>query len=647
MQKIQLKTFLAEIVLLLVISSCSSTPNPPVFFQETSMASASPTATALPTPSPMPPRVLTICMGSEPASLFLYGDQSIAARNVREAIYDGPFDIQAFKVTPVILEKTPDVANGGAVLESVQVQPGSVVQDASGKLVNLEEGVTYLPGGCRDASCAQTYQGSDPVNMDQLAVRFKLRSGLLWSDGAPLTADDSLYSFEVAQSLFPRARADLLAHTQSYKTLDALTAEWRGVPGYRDPGYQTNFFSPLPRHAWSVLPADQLLTADVSARLPVGWGPYKIDEWKAGDHISLSRNPAYYRLSEGLPYFDNLVFRFVNSRESAISALLSGECDLVDETTHLELSGAQLLQLQDSGRVAVASVAGTSWEHADFGIASLDTSQPALFQLKETRQAIAQCIDRQQMADELFFGKSQVPDTYVPPMHPLYDSKARHYNFDPQAASKLLESVGWLDADKDPTTPRLSRGVPGVPDNTAFQFAYLTADDEEHMRAAQMVQASLAQCGIKVNISAKPSSQAFAPGPEGPVFGRQFAMAQYAWVSSTVPPCFLYTTDEIPGPYPQSPKGWGGANASGYSSPQFDQACPQALTSLPDDPAYKEAHLKAQEIFAEDLPAIPLYLRLKLVATRPDMCEVTLDPSAESDLWNLEVFNYGTGCSKK
>ena len=261
-------------------------------------------------------------------------------------------------------------------LDAVQVQPGTLIQAADGKLVNLEEGVVYLPSGCRDASCAQAYQGTDPVKMDQLAVRFKLRSGLLWSDGAPLTADDSLYSFEVAKSLFPGVRADLLSHTQSYNALDAQTVEWRGVPGFRDPGYQTNFFTPLPRHAWGMLPPDQLNTADVSARTPIGWGPYKIDEWKAGDHISLSRNPDYFRASEGLPAFDNLVFRFVDSRETAIAALLSGECDMVDETAHLELSGPQLLQLQDAGRVAVSFGTGTAWEHADFGI-NLRGSCPA------------------------------------------------------------------------------------------------------------------------------------------------------------------------------------------------------------------------------------------------------------------------------
>jgi ABC-type transport system substrate-binding protein len=121
-------------------------------------------------------------------------------------------------------------------------------------------------------------------------------------------------------------------------------------------------------------------------------------------------------------------------------------------------------------------------------------------------------------------------------------------------------------------------------------------------------------------------------------------MAQFAWTNSLEPPCFLYTSDEIPGPYPDYPKGWGGANASGYSNPEFDQACQLARTTLPDRPEHAQAHRRAQEIFADDLPAIPLYLHLKYAATRPDMCGLILDPSASSALWNLEDFDYGPAC---
>jgi peptide/nickel transport system substrate-binding protein len=123
-------------------------------------------------------------------------------------------------------------------------------------------------------------------------------------------------------------------------------------------------------------------------------------------------------------------------------------------------------------------------------------------------------------------------------------------------------------------------------------------------------------------------------------------MAQYAWTTSSQPPCYLYTSSQIPGPYPDYPKGWGGANATGYSSPEYDQACLKASFSLPDSPEYQDAQRKAQTIFAEDLPVIPLYLRMKMAVMRPDMCGAVLDPSASSSLWNLEAFNYGADCKK-
>ena len=637
---------LAVFACMLFLTSCNSAPRPTASPLPNATDSGVPTPAITPSPTAVPARALTVCMGREPTSLFLYGDSSVAARSLREAIYDGPADVRGYDVVPVILETKPSLAARDAVLEPVQVNPGDVIADNSGKLVNLAEGVTFFPSGCSDASCAQAFTGAGSATLDQLVVRFKLRPGLLWSDGAPLTADDSVFSFEVANRLYPRARADLIARTQSYRAVDETTVEWRGAPGARDPRYATNFFTPLPRHTLGSLKTEELLTADASARTPVSWGPYKIDEWTPGDHISLSKNLSYFRAAEGLPHFDRLVFRFVAGGEEALAALLAGECDYVDESAGLETQSARLAQLQQEGKLATAIETGTAWEHADFGITPLNPESPSLFQKKETRQGVAMCIDRQRMADELFPGQSAVPDTYVPPGHPLANPEAKAYPFDPQAGAALLQAAGWVDSDSNPVTPRVSLGVPGVVDGTPFTFTYLTADDAERQQVAQILKESLAQCGIQVEISAGNYEQLFAPGPDGPVFGRNFAMAQFGWVTSLEPPCFLYTTQEIPGPYPKYPKGWGGANASGFSSPEFNQACQTASTSLPDTPAYQSAHFQAQAIFAEELPSIPLYLRLKVVAMRPDMCNVEVDPSADSALWNLEAFDYGESCGK-
>jgi peptide/nickel transport system substrate-binding protein len=474
--------------------------------------------------------------------------------------------------------------------------------------------------------------------MDHLVVRFKLKPGLLWSDGSPLTASDSQYSFRIASALYPRYRPDLINHTLSYQVLDADSVEWRGAPGFRDPQVATNFFTPLPEHAWNIYSPQQLLTEDAANRQPIGWGPYIIEEWTPGDHISLVRNPNYFRAAEGLPAFDRLTFRFVAGDE-ALRALLAGECDVVDKSA---LGEAQAPALAEMG-VQVAYENSAAWEHLDFNLSPL-TPGATIVQSKELRQAVAACIDRQAIAEALFPGQSQVPDSYVPDNHPLHNPDVRQYSYDPQAASTALAAIGWMDSDNNPQTPRIAQGVVGIPDGTPLQIPYLTIAEPSRQQAAEMLKASLAGCGVQADIQYLPAEQLFSPGPDGPVFGRQFTAAQFGWESAVEPPCYLYTSEEIPGLYPQYPKGWGGANASGYSNVTYDLACRQALNSLPDQPEHSQAHLQAQALFAEDLPSLPLYWIPNRIAMRTDLCGVAPDASAGTALWNLEAFNFGEGC---
>jgi peptide/nickel transport system substrate-binding protein len=88
-----------------------------------------------------------------------------------------------------------------------------------------------------------------------------------------------------------------------------------------------------------------------------------------------------------------------------------------------------------------------------------------------------------------------------------------------------------------------------------------------------------------------------------------------------------------------------GINVTGYSNPVFDGACAKASQSISSDPEYN-FHQEAQAIFATDLPAIPLYQRLKIAATRPDFCGFTLDPSSPSALGSIETFDYGEACKR-
>jgi len=604
----------------------------------------SPAATVTATSLPEPPSLLTICLAQEPRSLFIYNAVSTAERGVLAAVYDGPFETNGYTVEPVILQKMPALADGDVLLQPAEVAPGDLLVNADGRLVNLAEGVIYRPSGCGERACGLAYSGDQPVQVDQLVVRFSLLAGLQWSDGAPLTAADSVYSFEVARGLYPNAWPERVMRAQSYVALDELTVEWSGVPGDLDGLYHTRFFPPLPQHAWGGLSAQELSTSELASRQPLGWGAYAIQEWVAGDHITLQRNPLYFRADQGLPHFDFLVYRFVADGNEALTALLAGECDLVDQTAMLESQADQIAGLQAEGRLAVITQTGAAWDMLAFGITSLEPDRPDFFGQGEVRRAVAQCIDRQALVQRLSGGQFLAAESYLPPEHPLYNPDVAQYGYDPQAGADRLSAAGWLDLDADPSTPRTAQSVTGVPDGTAFIVDYLVSPDATQTAAAQLIQGWLAECGLQVNVIIQDPQVFLAAGPEGPVFGRQFDLTQFGWVTSVEPPCDLYLTSEIPGPYPDYALGWGGVNAAGYSSLTYDEVCSNALYSLADQPLHAAAHAQAQVLFAEDLPALPLYWHFRLLVSRPDLCGIDPAPLADGLLADLEQVDVGDNC---
>jgi peptide/nickel transport system substrate-binding protein len=606
------------------------------------LESPTPTATALP-----PTTELTICLGQEPASLYPVDNPSSAARAVLAAIYDGPVDTVSYEYQPVILARLPSLENGDAQLFQTPVYVGDEVVDAAGNPVTLQAGDRIRPAGCRSDSCAIAYDGKSEVQMDQMNVTFDLLPGLLWSDGDPLTAADSVYSYEIATA---SGNSYLAARTKSYEAADDTTVQWWGKPGFVDPTYVTNFFMPLPSHLWSNISADQLPDSDAASLRPVGWGPYVISEWEKGDYMTLTKNPYYFRAGEGLPKIDVLTFRFTPDPDTAVSELLAGRCDVLDPSISLDGQVALLQSLQKQGQIEAFFSVTPVMEQLAFGILPAeydngnnpDFDRPDFFGDVRVRQAVAMCIDRQKIVDSVLYGLSSVPDSYVPSGHPLYDSSLPVYSFDVNAANALLEKAGWRDVDGNPSTPRQAWGIAKIANGTPFSVTYITTGAAQRVQVSSLVAESLAQCGIQVNVKYLDQADLYAPGPAGPLFGRAFTLAEFAMGSTGIePPCEWYTSSEIP----DSANRWVGTNLSGYSNVAFDSACSTARQSLPDEAAYLEAYQQAQSLFAQDLPVLPLYWRIRTAAARPQVCGFSLDPTTSSSLWNIESMDIGDNCA--
>ncbi len=636
-----------------LLSACQSSTATPQATPTQGPAPVTATPTLLqatPTASAVPARTLVICVPDEPATLYVYGGSSRSMWSVLEAVYDGPFDTRNYAVQPVILQKIPSLVDGDALLQPVTVRAGDAVVDAQGNLTALKAGTTVLPAGCNQQDCAVSWDGSSELQMDQLVVNFKLLDGLQWSDGAPLTAEDSVFSYSLSADPATPVSRYLVDRTFSYQATDTTSVVWTGLPGFYEQRFGTFFWLPLPKHALGTKSATELLQDPAATRSPLGWGPYVIGEWVAGDHISLDKNPNYFRAADGLPAFDHLVYRFVGpTGDGDLAALMTGECDVVDQNTDFYGMFPGLLERETAGKLKTYVGQGPEWEHLDFGIrpASYEDGiqpeagdRPDLFGDARTRQALAYCIDREGIANELLYRRSAVPTTFLPAGHPLVAPGLPTYAYDPSAGMKLLDEVGWKDTDGDPKTPRLASGVPNVPDGTPLTFNYLTTEAALRKQVAERMAQSLRGCGVQANLSFQSPGDLFGPGPDGKVFGRQFDAVQFSWEASARPNCLLYTSGQIP----SAENRWVGANVSGYSNPEYDRACAEDMQTRVSDPQGAAAAQQVQQIFANDLPVIPLYSYLKIAISRPDLCGLAMDVTTRSIFWNLETLNYGSDC---
>ena len=600
-------------------------------------------STPVPTPAepePAEPETMVVCIGGEPDTLYWFGGSiQPSATHIHEAIYDGPIDNRTYAHQPVILRKLPSFEDGDAVINTVTVQEGDIVINDQDEFVELVPGEVIRPTGCRSTECTVEFDGT-PVEMDQMAVTFKLLGGITWSDGDPLTADDSVYGYELQADPDTLASRYLIGRTASYEAIDETTTVWTGLPGFIDELYAINFWQPFPRHLWQEqlgYTAADLVEAEESARKPMGWGPYRITEWAEGDHITVEKNPNYFRADEGLPYLDTIIFRFVPDPNATVAQLISGECDIATPDTNVSDQAELMVKLEQEGILTLSFENNRVWEHIDLGINPADDyDRPDFFEDVRTRTAIAYCLDRERAVNTLLYGQSPILNAYIPPSHPLYagDTLAT-YEYNPEQGKALLEEVGWVDEDENGILE--AAGVEGIVDGTEFALTLTSNTDpvrEEYMR---LFQQDLAECGIEVTLENLLTPEFYAEGPEGPLFGRRFDMAALALIAYTIPSCENYLGTE--GHIPSEANQWNGYNTPGFQNEAYDTACLQALSATPGSETWTEGHKEAQRIFSEQLPVIPLFLRMKLAATRPGVQGFTMNPTEDSAMWNIEILD--------
>ena len=147
---------------------------------------------APPTPGAPRAKELVICMAQEPPTVYVYGETMLTAQAIRHALYTNYITNLAYDYQADGLEKIPSLADGDAVINVVEVVAGDVVRRADDTVGPLAVGDTLVAADGRTV----TFDGA-PIATHQMVVNFAMRP-TVWSDGTPVSAADSVYSFNLA-----------------------------------------------------------------------------------------------------------------------------------------------------------------------------------------------------------------------------------------------------------------------------------------------------------------------------------------------------------------------------------------------------------------------------------------------------------------
>jgi len=460
------------------------------------------------------------------------------------------------------------------------------------------------------------------VSADGLTVTYNLKEGILWSDGQPFSCDDVHFTWEAITHPDSGAVATTgYSDIESVTCPDAQTVVLNFAQFYAP--YLTLFSTShaiLPRHATGD-PAD--MQKWVFNWHPTGTGPFKIQKWVTGDHITYVPNENY-RDYPAKPALDKLIVRIIPSREVGKALIRTGEIDVL-----WDLSEADVPEFEDIADVEVHITPGPGTERLVLNLADpeLDaTADPlnnphwALGDVR-VRQAIEAAIDKQFVNEQLLYGLASVGTNELNNGWAKVELPPSQY--DPARAEALLEEAGWIDEDGDGV--RECRGClyaeAGRPLRLKIQT---TSGNQLREETEQVLLEMLAEVGIELYIENVPSAVLFGSWASG-AFRRhgQFDMLLYTTSDGVDPQLQVegyFHKDKMP----TEANGGAGFNYSRWVNEPFSQLVEQA-GATPDLQKRRELYRQAMEILTDELPHIYLYDRnvIHLTQARVNGFEVT------------------------
>ncbi len=441
----------------------------------------------------------------------------------------------------------------------------------------------------------------EPGGGKGLEVTIKLLPNLRWGDGQPVTANDVAFTVRVAQdpsvgfmniNAWSRADAARVVDDQtvvlhlpkpiiSYAQWDQILPEHIEGPIYARAHSAGDYINTT---AYSHDPTN-----------PGLWnGPYLLTKYDIGAQVVVEPNPYW----PGIPAtgnlkasFKHIVLRFIGDTAALQANLLSGD---IDVDSFLTLDQVQALKAREPDRFNYYSFPPSlTYTHVD-----VQKDNPILQDVR-VRRALLMAIDRQTLNAKLFGGMNLVLNSFVSPKDEHYDPDIPSIPYDPAGARTLLAEAGWT-----PGPDGVCRNAAG--DRLAFEFLSTAGVRYRELEMAVM-QSQWRQVGVEATLRFEPSRTMFGTTARHRSYG---GLMLYNWTDHPgVSPRRTLGTDQIP----TAGNNWSGANYAGFSNKQFDADIAAVETEL--DPAHQmAAYADMQRIYAEALPALPLFIDAGLIA---------------------------------
>ena len=397
----------------------------------------------------------------------------------------------------------------------------------------------------------------------RMETAWRLKEGLQWHDGTPVTADDAVFAIQIGLDReLPDFGHVLLQSVEGARAIDDRTVvvDWKRPEIQADILFSWEVALPLPKHLLEPV----YLTNKSAFTQQRYWshefvhaGPFKLREFVPTERLLLEANPTYVF---GRPKVDEVEVRFIQDANALIANLLAGEVHASIGAGAISVDQAQQVQ----GRWSEGRMAIYPYQGATVARPQLLNPDPSVLLDVRFRRALSHAIDRETLNQLVTGGLAPTSGFNLPPGAPEFaavNPSVVQYPYDPRRAAQLMEEAGLV------RTGDLYRDGGGR--EVAVQVQADAGGPEE--QAALFVASSWERVGIKgVPQIANRDRESRATRPAFEVGSHSFAMAQPRRLT-------WFLSREIPTPENR----FRGSNFIRYSNPELDALVDQFFVTIP------------------------------------------------------------------